>query len=179
MLKFSISHSSEWIGTNNYHWWCYHDLWQHRPPAFPCPVFSLSRALYLKTFLWCLYNMTEHHLTTTLLIVGHTFAEIPKSAPYPYLFKKSLIYPHLVTLYPSLHTDGKSMTCPALDRVVSGEIVVLGAGAGAGGPVSSVSAVCISWPHLAAPCHHHHHLPPPYLLLSTRTLVYSLYLPLY
>ena len=68
--------------------------------------------------------MTEHHLTTTtLLIVGHTFAEIPKSVPY--LFKKSLIYPHLVTLYPSLHTDGKSMTCPALDRVVSGEIVVL------------------------------------------------------
>ena len=30
--------------------------------------------------------------------VGHTFAEIPKSAPYPYLFKKSLIYPHLFTL---------------------------------------------------------------------------------
>ena len=113
--------------------------------------------------------MTEHHLTTTLLIVGHTFAEIPKSVPY--LFKKSLIYPHLVTLYPSLHTDGKSMTCPALDRVVSGEIVVLGAGAGGQPPVSSVSAVCISWPHLAAPCHHH--LPPPYLLLSTRTVVYT------
>ena len=67
--------------------------------------------------------MTEHHLTTTLLIVGHTFAEIPKSVPY--LFKKTLIYPHLVTLYPSLHTDGKSMTCPALDRVVSGVIWVL------------------------------------------------------
>ena len=144
-------------------------------PSVLCSARAFS--LYLKTFLWCLYNVTEHHLTTTLLIVGHTFAVIPKWVLY--LFKKSLFYPHPFTLYPSLHTDGKSMTCPALDRVVSGEIVVLVLGAGAGGqpPVSSVSAVCISWPHLAAPCHHH--LPPPYLLRFTRTLVYSLYLPLY
>ena len=133
-----------------------------------CPVSYRSFSLYLKTFLWCLYNMTEHHLTTTVLIVGHTLAEIPKWVPY--LFKKSPFYPHLFTLYPSLHTDGKSRTCPALDRVVSVEIRVLGAGGGGWwpAPVSSVSAVCIRRPHLAAPCHHthqHQHLPPPYLLL--------------
>ena len=118
-----------------------------------CPVSYRSFSLYLKTFLWCLYNMTEHHLTTTVLIVGHTLAEIPKWVPY--LFKKSLFYPHLFTLYPSLHTDGKSRTCPALDRVVSVEIRVLGAGGQS--PVSSVSVVCIRRPHLAAPCHHHTH----------------------
>ena len=46
--------------------------------------------------------MTEHHLTTTLLIVGHTFAEIPKGVSYLTSSRSPLftpIYSHFTLPY--------------------------------------------------------------------------------
>ena len=122
-----------------------------------CPVSYRSFSLYLKTFLWCLYNMTEHHLTTTVLIVGHTLAEIPKWVPYP--FKKSPFYPiysHFTLPYILMVKAGLVQPWIEWYLLRSGCWVLVLAGCWWPAPVSSVSAVCIRRPHLAAPCHHHH-----------------------
>ena len=98
VLKFSISHSSEWIGTNNYHWWCYHDLWQHRPPAFllscvqPEPSF-VSEDISVMS-LQHDRAPPDHHPP----YCRSYFCRDSKRSILPYLFKKSLIYPHLFTL---------------------------------------------------------------------------------